>query len=77
MKAALTIADIGNCIEALHVAIEDLRCLIDSNMPPGSHGKKQRKAWTQEERDDYNEWSDQIKRFSKLRKKLLAIEKDA
>ena len=77
MKLAITMADIGNAIEALQLAIEHSKMLIDSNLPPGPKGKNQRKIWTQEDRDDYDEWTERIKRFGQLKKKLLAIEKAA
>jgi hypothetical protein len=77
MKSAMTIADIGNVIEACEIAIENARCLIDSNTMSGPKGKKYRKTWSQEDRDNYDEWSEQIERFRQLRKKLLAIEKAA
>lgn len=77
MKLALNMADIANAAEACQIAIEDSHCLIDSNLPPGGKGKKQRKAWTQQEREDYDEWTERIKRFRELRNKLLAIEKAA
>jgi len=74
MKTGITIGDIANAIDALKIAIEDRKCLIDSNLPAGRKAKKQREVWTQKEREDYEEWKAEIERFRALRKKLLAIE---
>ena len=77
-RAFLTMADIGNAIEATDVAIESLKSIIDSNTPVGPKNLEARKLfWTAEDRTDYDEWTAQLKRFRGLRKKLLTIERKA
>lgn len=70
-------ADIGNAIDATDAAIESVESMIDSNLPLGGMQKRKRNSWSQEDRDSYEEWSGQVKRFYALRKKLLAIERAA
>lgn len=70
-RPTITMADIGNAIEALKIAIADRKSFIESNLPPS------RKNWSEEDRADYKEWNDELKRFRALRKKLLTIEKAA
>lgn len=77
MAANLTMADIGNAIEATNRAIEFMESLIDSSLPPGPRTKKAREEWHHMEREDFDEWTDQLKRFRALHKKLLAIERAA
>jgi hypothetical protein len=70
-------ADIGNAIEAVTEAIRLVRSSLDSNFPPGPKNKAARRSWTAQEINDYNDWTQQLKRFNALRKKLLAIERAA
>jgi hypothetical protein len=77
MKPSLTMAYIGNAIEATKFAIENMESMIDSSLPPGPRTKKAREEWHHMEREDFDEWTDKLKRFKALHKKLLAIERTA
>ena len=70
----LTMADLGNAIEACTVAIDEVRCLMASNLPLGSRAMQARATWSSAEQKDFEDWTDQIKRFQSVRKKLLALE---
>lgn len=64
----------GDLIDALGIAIENLRSYISSNLPPKPHVANARRHWTQEDKDNYVEWNGQIERFTKLRKAYLKEE---
>lgn len=70
----LTNAQIGDLIDGLANAIENNRVLISSNMPPKT---VPRKLWSQEDKDLFEEWRSQIRRWRELRKLLLAHERRA
>lgn len=74
----------GDLIDALALAIEFCQSLIDSNLPierpspPQDRGRvKFFRPLTKRDAADYAEWSGQIKRFRRLRRRLLAEEKAA
>jgi len=74
MMLRLTNGQVADLIDGLQTAIDNNRALLDSNMPPSSVA---RKAWSQEDKDLFNEWTAQIRRWRKLRKLLLAHERAA
>jgi hypothetical protein len=73
----LTMGDIGNAIEACREAISAVDSWRDSTRPAGDQGAAARKSWSKKDQTDYDDYTQQLKRFRALKKKLLAIERAA
>jgi hypothetical protein len=65
----LTNAERGDLIDALELASEFAQSMINSHLP------SRRQDWTQDDRDNFAEWTGQVKRYRKLRDRYLAEEK--
>lgn len=63
--------EIETLLEALETAAEDLRCEIDSFLPP------QRRKWNEADRQKFARWSNSIRRFERLRKDFRRVQASA
>ena len=65
----LTKRDLGGLIGALDVAEATMKSLIDTSIPLTG-----RRDWTDEDKENYREWTRQLKVFRGLRKRLAIAE---
>jgi hypothetical protein len=67
----LNMGEIGDLITALDCALKSVEVLIRSELPPG--GPRSR-WWKPQDREDYRIWTNDLKVFRRLRRKLTRVE---